>query len=522
MLTPWLQRAVLVAGAIFVALVAYLGRQRLDIVAIVPTSLSVASMDYSDINDALVTASNPARSDGSLDHARCAALHNYLLRHGWLAGGRAEEDLENHHGSFFSQHGDEAEELRSRLDPSVIAFLESVRTPMEPSAFYFWVGGIADPESMFFHAELLSYHYEADADMDRFLTLYDANLEHGPWTSGLIYDQRRHRATVSLHIDNFDFAMPPEQHEDLWFPLETVLSNWIEMTRLGKITAVPEDSEIPNFRIGVWSWNPYSPAQVDGAVAALDRLTAAIEERMPAGSLPVMGADGEGGGGPMLSDAELDAALVPDECFIRSVLTRARAPRFRTIAPGLLVPQGAAAAQPFTAVDTSSQETVVIPPVLIFPAAGGRTVNFDSSSPYTSLNPFGKLFSDAVPKGDHSTPAGLYSEAVERWSMDYAEEGFKLLLPFAVQRDVAEGQARTSDRSVIDRNCVADLFQHGFKPFGGEPYRSQRLERLLDRWRELVETGVWSVGAEGVQGTIDAFRDADSARWKDYWIAPTW
>lgn len=37
---------------------------------------------------------------------------------------------------------------------------------------------------------------------------------------------------------------------------------------------------------------------------------------------------------------------------------------------------------------------------------------------------------------------------------------------------------------------VAELFQHGFKPFGGEWWRAQRLEALFDHWRYLVETGV--------------------------------
>lgn len=110
------------------------------------------------------------------------------------------------------------------------------------------------------------------------------------------------------------------------------------------------------------------------------------------------------------------------------------------------------------------------------------------------------------------------------WYVDTAEEGFRLLLPFTFndRRDKSCEGARKSDGDHIDRESVADLFQHGFKPFGGGYYRPQRLERLLDHWRTLVEKGIWSVGPEGVQGTIDNFRDADSARWRDYIIPPTW
>ena len=37
----------------------------------------------------MVTADNPARTDLSgMDHARCAALHDYLVYYGWIADGQ--------------------------------------------------------------------------------------------------------------------------------------------------------------------------------------------------------------------------------------------------------------------------------------------------------------------------------------------------------------------------------------------------------------------------------------------------
>mgnify|MGYP006876447675 FL=1 len=85
-------------------------------------------------------------------------------------------------------------------------------------------------------------------------------------------------------------------------------------------------------QIGLWSWLPYSPSQVDSTVAAIDRYSAAIEARMLSGSLLPISRDA-----PLFTDVELDAASVP-ECFIRSVLTRIKTPRFRAIAPSLEVP----------------------------------------------------------------------------------------------------------------------------------------------------------------------------------------
>lgn len=53
-------------------------------------------------------------------------------------------------------------------------------------------------------------------------------------------------------------------------------------------------------------------------------------------------------------------------------------------------------------------------------------------------------------------------------------------------------------------------------------YRPQRLERLLDCWCRLIEERFWFVGPEGAQETTDTFKDAGTARWRDYVIPPTW
>ena len=106
--------------------------------------------------------------------------------------------------------------------------------------------------------------------------------------------------------------------------------------------------------------------------------------------------------------------------------------------------------------DSLSEDGVVIPPVLLFRATD-RTANFDSDNQYQSLNPFSKPYT--VPRGDHSVPAGLYSESVRRYEVDNEEDGFRLVLPYAVG-----GHAKKSDGQRLEEGAVADLFQHGFKP----------------------------------------------------------
>lgn len=91
-------------------------------------------------------------------------------------------------------------------------------------------------------------------------------------------------------------------------------------------------------QLGMRRWQLHSPAQVDTAIAAMDRLSSSIETQMPPESLSSAHRDK-----PPFIDEELDVASIPEHCFIRSFLTRVRTPRFKYIAPGLEVPHDTAA-----------------------------------------------------------------------------------------------------------------------------------------------------------------------------------
>lgn len=498
-----------------------------------------------DIEDALVTEQRPARSDGPLDYERCARLHNYLAVYGWMAvAGEHEQGLDELLGrpSFLERQADGDGMPLDRLDPALISFLERIILPDPVQGVFFWAESVvAAPADWLFFLDDSS----VDGGKERFVIVYASPMELGSHNVGLVLDQRRHRAALPLAQENIDSVFPVEEHLDLWYPLETILSNWIYMLRIGKVTAGPsaeeqeeegaedmEDVEDEERRltrqvaqIGAWKWLPYSAAQVDSTVAAMDRLSDAIEARMPPDSLIVPLA----GDKPLLfTDAQLDAASVPKDCFIRHFLTRVRTPRFRRIAPGLAVPHDThefAAHQKFAGLPYRHTDGFFVPAVLIFAAAMDddgkrlRTVGFNDELKAQFFTPH-----DDVPYADgHPIPAGLYSESVRRNSLDIAEEGFRLLLPFPLRPDIRDyDAARRSDGTLVDQGSYLQLFQHGhYYPCGGE-WRAQRLERLLDRWRELIETGVWTIGRDGVQGTIDTFKAADHGAWQDYWIAPGW
>ncbi|KAG8157178.1 hypothetical protein KVR01_012886 [Diaporthe batatas] len=298
-------------------------------------AMAPSSVSDSDIDGFLVTAENPARGGAAaIDHARCAALHNYLVRYAWLAEGRPPDALPVNN-TFFTTHGPAAEALRPRLDPSLAAFLDTAVLPggaSEAPPFFFWAQGLSEPDDIF-ASETADLHDEPD---DGLVCLYWPNIgQDGVSGGGLYYHQGTHRAAVLMHMDDFGYALPAGAHPALWNPLETVLSNWVGLLRLGKIAASPagEPALFGVEKIGPWEWRPYGEAQVTACIRAWDRLCAAIDAEMPAspGRVGVAAAVGDV---QLLSPAALDAASVPEGCFARAFLSRARRPRFRHVAPG--------------------------------------------------------------------------------------------------------------------------------------------------------------------------------------------
>ncbi|KFH47789.1 hypothetical protein ACRE_013900 [Hapsidospora chrysogenum ATCC 11550] len=419
--------------------------------------------------------------------------------------------------TFFTTYGDAAKALRPRLHPSVAAFLAAARAPDAP-LFYF-ADGMPCP-----HGD--------------FGGLFDN------WTADFMDEPED--SIVRLYISNLDacgadteLAFPVDEYPQNWHPLETILSNWIALIRLGKVVASPNDEEpalYGSLKVGNWEWRPYSDAQVAGCVAAWDRLCDAIEVRRRQnrhGSTTVDDdADNIGNRHEesLLTPMAMDAAKIPDPSFARSFLGLARRPRhIRQIAPGLSLPPADAAAfaaaQPFTHLprrvpqwDGTEGEDIVPPVYVFFSEPGAPQIGVsDSRRPFPfrlawcgghQTPPDGIAFPSRV-------PPGVYTECLVRNEPEPTEEAFRMLLPFNLYG------ARLSSGAEMKNRSPDELFQHGFKPFGGNPHRPQRLERLLEHWEDLVERGVWSVGPHGVQGSIEVFRDA-TANGADYTIPSSW
>jgi hypothetical protein len=173
---------------------------------------------------------------------------------------------------------------------------------------FFWVVGL----SMSSCDE--SFYYEEndleDEGKARFIVIYNTTPDVCSQCLGVVYDQQLHRASLPLTIGSSENVEPIDEHEEMWFPLETLLTHWIFLIRLGKVVAgLPECGSQHRAQEGLWSWLPYCDAQVDNTVTAIERYLVAVESRMPADSLPPMT-------GALFTDAELDTAYLPQECFI--------------------------------------------------------------------------------------------------------------------------------------------------------------------------------------------------------------
>jgi hypothetical protein len=146
---------------------------------------------FDDIRDQLVSDENPARDDGEMDYERCAALHNAIVKHGWIASGRPLKDLP----TTTCWEADEAgwEQNVSRLQPSMVEFLKRAHSTDLPTsepiynlstrnyAFFYYLGGLVGPGShVYFDFEMFEDH------PGQYMTLYTPNDDLGSHARGLM------------------------------------------------------------------------------------------------------------------------------------------------------------------------------------------------------------------------------------------------------------------------------------------------------------------------------------------------
>ncbi|KAJ5831625.1 uncharacterized protein N7525_009878 [Penicillium rubens] len=101
-------------------------------------------------------------------------------------------------------------------------------------------------------------------DKEQFVLIYHTITDLGGYNLGV----QRNLASFQLTTDNIESVEPIDEHEEMWFPLETIPSQWIYITRIGKaVRRIPEElpsGDPPTTRLQfyLWSWLPYCDAVI--------------------------------------------------------------------------------------------------------------------------------------------------------------------------------------------------------------------------------------------------------------------
>jgi hypothetical protein len=149
-----------------------------------------------------VTKDNPVRMPGRLDHERCAALHNEIIRRGWIGSGRPLNQLET--VNWFQYYGQHAEDCRHLLSQDLVAFLEQAQKIKNDDQFslFYYMTGLLGPNSMW---ESFKWLFE-DEEERRYLTLYGAtSMASHP--DGLAFDQKENKAVMQMSIHDTDVTL---------------------------------------------------------------------------------------------------------------------------------------------------------------------------------------------------------------------------------------------------------------------------------------------------------------------------
>lgn len=486
------------------------------------------------IDDAVVTRSNPSPPRGTFDSVRCARLYNYIVACGYayLRGQhvtQADSLRARARPSYLDQYLDTGSmspsTLGKLLEDDLYDFFSIILYPNteEFSPLFMWADTLVEPTRLI-HNDFKQYFKRLASSKDkkpnkapegapltskpRFLLLFPMVYGEGRKDNlGVVFHTRTRRVACIQSTDDIDLYGPVDKFPHFWIPLELLLSRWVNLIRRGRLylTTVKKKP--------VWNMKPFCWYDIHRAVNSFAKLVKTIEERMvPEDLLPATDR-------LLLTEAQMDAAGVPKNCYVRCVLSLLRTPRFERIAPGLLVPHDAkawAARQHYTRMNVLPPIhgiNRIIPPVLIFADCDDRRVDFNPDHSCEDLNPF--LPELRISKDNNSIVAGLYSASVRRTDRYMYEEGFRLLLPYSLA--VEYGGARNSDGSYVTVGTFSGLFQHGRYPTG-DPHRQQSLYRLFDHWRRMIVTGVWTVGPKGVNGDMDTYREADQGKWEEYML----
>jgi hypothetical protein len=346
--------------------------------------------------------------------------------------------------------------IADRVTPEVAAFVKECRL---------YDGIVADTLLMPFINPLslgffLMYRdWFDDEDSKNYLCLC---RESHDGEGGLFLDQTTGRARfISFPRGEGDGSY------DAWVPLQEIFENWLDMWDLGHICLDydGDDPTDPNYIGGpcFMNWHPENVSELDRTLEIWTRLLDGITARMPAESFI---RDDEQT--PWISEiplhVDMRSGVAQRYTFTKGFLERARRPpqlksgRPFCIAPGLTVPSVQALELGLSSITSQ----------IIFPTLATRNSNEAEGI---------HLIHGGHPRMDH---VSYFAQGVGG-RIDSNHSDWKLFQPFD------------------DSNTYIDC------PWN--PHRRLRLVDILEMLIAYVEQDGWTIGADGVEGSLEFLKD---------------
>ncbi|KAK2875091.1 hypothetical protein FQN49_001787 [Arthroderma sp. PD_2] len=420
--------------------------------------------------------------EADFDPTICAKLYNRLIRTCFRASNR-EQKGESLRTNWFEvwRTDPKVSKIRDRLPQPMVEFLEQIQIV------------VGSDGSAHFH-DVLIYHLKSILSPT---SIDDDLMLGGPLNDGIDciclfptnFGSIPHRLGVVMDLDDFTVRYLPSIFDYVdrdygWYPLQDVLFNFNAIVEIGKYVPASFDWDVNNEwqpTIGGWKAVPWTDFILDETLAAYEKLVDAIVARLPDHS-PLHQRK------PIVSEDKIPPSIGG---FTRGFLLRALRPPFRYIAPGLSIYDPDA-------------------PPLEIPMKRDKDGVMLYDTPYKEM--YGSVHHDPLILFPAEEPAreelaGLWILPEQDWA-----DSICLVLPYELKK------LPTADGYKNARPTRCGLYQGPVCPFFGD--HRTGLKTLLVFWKELVEKGVWTVGAEGIEGGIEGgiefYRQAEDGKNGDW------
>lgn len=417
------------------------------------------------------------------DPTLCAMLYNRLIRIGF-DGSNREQEGESLRTNWFEvwKTDSKVEKCRERFSEPLVKFLEQIEIVVrkDGSAPYHNVliynyKSIMSPTGI---DDDLGLGVLKDEGYDC-ICLFSTNMASVPHRLGLVMDLDdllvRYIPSFSCHYNIEDTRR--------WYTLEDVLLKLNCMAEIGKYVPVIRDNEFRSTLEPGWKAVPWTDSTLNDTLTAWEDLVNTIATRLPDDSSK---RDTQSEPERLAPEDKIPSSI---RGFTRGFLLRALKPSFKFIAPGL------------TVYDYRS------PPPQI-PMKRDRDETMLYATPYQEIR--GAVYHSPIilfpfEESVEGEVAGLWILPEEDWA-----DSIRLVLPYELKRFPT---ARRMFFYMQSRTC---LFQSPECPLYDDHHTS--LRTLFIFWKELVEKGIWTVGAEGIEGGKDFYRhaeDKEKGEWFD-------